>query len=133
MKPLDLYQTEKPYHINLPANALKRHAQSNEVSQEYTGIRIKNLRGFENDFTLDKNGFQVFKDADCSLDSDLSTHSASAAPAPIMYSDPDVVRKKYYPAIERLLKEKLGAQCAKAFTHDVWPPPCIIIEIRCSR
>lgn len=119
LKRLDLYQTEKPYHINLPANALGRHAQSNEVSQEYAGIRIKSLRGFENDFNLDKNGFQIFEDIDCGDDADWSTHSASAAPTSDVYADPDIVRKKYYPAIERLLKKKLGAQMTKAFTHDV--------------
>lgn len=126
LKRLDLYQTEKPYHINLPANALGRYAQSNEVSQEYAGIRIKSLRGFENDFNLDKNGFQIFEDIDCGDDADWSTHSASAAPTSDVYADPDIVRKKYYPAIERLLKKKLGAQMAKAFTHDVWLPPYII-------
>lgn len=122
LKPLDLYRTEKPYHINLPANALGGHAQSNEVSQEYAGIRIENLRGFENDFTLDKNGFQIFQDTDCNDESGWSAPSASLVPTSDVYDDPDIVRKNYYPAIERLLKEKLGAQSAKAFTHDVCLP-----------
>lgn len=126
LKPLDLYQTEKPYHINLPANALGRHAQSNEVSQEHTGIRIENLRGSENEFTLDKTGFQIFQVTDCGDNPDWSTHSASAVSTSDIYNDPDIVRKTYYPAIERLLKDKLGAQSAKAFTHDVWLPTYII-------
>ena len=124
LKPLDLYQTEKPYHINLPVNALGSHAQSNEVSQEYAGIRIQSLRGFESCFTLDKNGFQVFQDTDCSDASDWSTRGARAAPGSDVYSDPALVRENYYPAVERFLKEKLGARLAKAFTHDVWQPPC---------
>ena len=119
LAPLKLYQTEKPYHINLPANALGGHAQSNEVSREHAGIRVENLRGFEKDFTLDKNGFQIFQDTDWRENSDRSTHSFSAAPISGFYDDPDTVRKYYYPAIESLLKEKLGAQSAKAFTHDV--------------
>lgn len=126
LKPLDRYQTEKPYHINLPANALGSHAQSNEVSQEYSGIRIENLRDFENEFTLDKNGFQIFQDTNPGDDSVSSTHSASATPTSDVHDDPDIVRKNYYPAVERLLKEKLGAQLAKVFTHDVWLPPYII-------
>lgn len=126
MEPLQLYQTEKPYHINLPANALGGHAQSNEVSQEYAPIRIVDLRGSENDFTLDKHGFQIFRGTDWADDSDRSMYSGSAALLSGFNNDPDTVRKYYYPAIENLLKEKLGAHSAKAFTHDVWLPPYII-------
>lgn len=129
LEPLQLYQTEKPYHINLPANALGGHAQSNEVSQEYARIRIVDLRGSESDFTLDKHGFQIFQDTNGADNPDRSMHSGSAALLPGFYEDPDTVRKYYYPAIENLLKEKLGAQSVKAFTHDVWLPPYIIWEI----
>lgn len=122
LKPLHLYQTEKPYHINLPANALGSHAQSNEVSEEYAGIQIEDLRGFENDFTLDKNGFQIFQDTDCSNSSVCSTYGTSAVPTSDFYDDPDLVRKYYYPTIERFLKEKLKAQLVKPFTHEVWLP-----------
>lgn len=126
LEPLQLYLTEKPYHINLPAIALGGHAQSNEVSREYAQIRIEDLRGSGNDFTLHKNGFQIFQDTNWADDPDRSTHSGSAALLSGFYEDPDSVRKYYYPAIENLLKEKLGAKSAKAFTHDVWPPPYII-------
>ena len=124
LKPLDLYRAEKPYHINLPSEALGSHAQSNEVSHEYPGIRIKSLRGLENEFTLDRNGFQIFQDIDCGDGSKRSLHDVSAAPSPDYFDDPDAVRRNYYPTIERLLKEKLGAQSAIAFTHDVWLPLC---------
>ncbi len=126
LKPLHLYRTEKPYHINLPANALGDYAQSNEISQEYAGIRLQDLRGYENDFTLDRHGFQIFQDADFGDDSDRSPHTRGAAPDSDVYDDPRIVRKSYYPAIERLLKEELGAQSAKVFTHDVWLPAFII-------
>lgn len=126
LEPLNLYQREKPYHINLPANALGGYAQSNEVSREYTGIRIKNLRGFENEFTLDQNGFQIFQDTECGDVPKCSTHSANAASTSGLFDDPDIVRRYYYPRIERLLKQKLRAQSAKVFTHDVWPPSYII-------
>ena len=123
LKPLDLYQAEKPYHINLPSEALGSHAQSNEVSHEYSGIQIQNLRGRENDFNLDRNGFQVFQDINCSDSPNRSCHNVSAAPSPDIFDSPDAVRRIYYPTIERLLKEKLGAQSARAFTHDVRLPP----------
>ena len=121
LEPLQLYQTEKPYHINLPANALGGHVQSNEVSREYAGMRIENLRGFENKFSLDKHGFQIFQDIPWGDASDWSTPSAGASPTSCFYDDPDTVRRDYYPAIESLLKEKLRAKSAKAFTHDVRP------------
>ena len=124
LKPLDLYQAEKPYHINLPSKALGGHAQSNEVSHEYPGIQIQSLRGLEKDFTLDRNGFQIFQDIDCGDTFNRSSHNVSAVPSPDIFDDPDAVRRIYYPTIERLLKEKLGAQSARAFTHDVWLPPC---------
>ena len=119
LEPLQLYQTQKPYHINLPASALGAHAQSNEVSREYAGIRIENLRGFEDNFTLDKHGFQIVQDSHWADGPDGCTHSAGAAPIPSFEDDPDTVRKYYYPAIESLLKKSLRAQSAKAFTHDV--------------
>ena len=122
LEPLQLYQKEKPYHINLPASALRDHAQSNEVSRECAGIRIENLRGFENDFNLDEHGFQVFQDIHWGYHSEWSTNSVGATPISRFYNDPDAVRNYYYPAIENLLKEKLRAQSAKAFTHDVGLP-----------
>ena len=118
LEPLQIYQTEKPYHINLPANALGVHVQSNEVSREYAGMRIENLRGSENKFTLDIHGFQIFQDIHWDDSSYWSTHTAAALTSDL-YHDPDSVRKYYYPKVESLLKEKLRAQSAKAFTHDV--------------
>lgn len=128
LKPLHLYQTEKPYHINLPANALGSHAQSNEVSEEYAGIKIQDLRGLEKDFTLDRNGFQIIQDASRGAESSF-THNASAAPTSDIFDDTDTVRKYYYPAVERLLKDKLKVQSAKAFTHDVCLPPSKTMNI----
>ena len=126
LEPLKLYQTEKPYHINLPADALGDYVQSNEVSREYARMRIENLRGLENKFTLDKHGFQIFQDIHWGHACDWSTHTADAAPKSVNYHDPDSVRKYYYPTIESLLKERLRAQSAKAFTHDVRLLPHII-------
>ena len=126
LEPLQVYQKEKPYHINLPADALGDHVQSNEVSQEYAGMRIENLRGLENKFTLDKHGFQVFQDFHWGDACDWSTPTTSASPTSCFYNDPDSVRKFYYPEIESLLKEKLGAQSSKVFTHDVRPLPHIL-------
>lgn len=123
LEPLQIYQTEKPYHINLPADALGGHVQSNEVSREYAGMRIENLRGFEKKFTLDKHGFQIFQDIHLGDVWDFFTPTAGASSSSCFYDDPDTVRKIYYPAIENLLKEKLRAQSSKAFTHDVRPLP----------
>ena len=126
LEPLQLYQTEKPYHINLPADAIGDHVQSNEVSREYAGMRIENIRGLENKFNLDRHGFRIFQDIHWGDSWDWSAPTAGAFPTSCFYDDPDSVRKYYYPTIENLLKERLRAQSAKAFTHDVRLLPHII-------
>ncbi|KAL6713620.1 hypothetical protein ACLMJK_009085 [Lecanora helva] len=103
LRRLNTYKTEKPYHINLPARALGCHWQTNEVSQEQGDIRIEDIRGREEHFSLDTNGFQVLRAAWNGLNHD----------------DPDAVRRGYYHTIECLLEDRLGARFAKAFTHDI--------------
>ncbi|KAL3479805.1 hypothetical protein BJX99DRAFT_221806 [Aspergillus californicus] len=53
------YQTIKPYHINIPAWGLPAGRQSNEFSIPYSNIPVKGLRSQLQEFTLDRNGFQV--------------------------------------------------------------------------
>jgi hypothetical protein len=127
LKPLAVYETEKPYHINLPANALLEGSQSNEESGEYPGIQVSNLRGQEDQFTLDRNGFQVFG---CGASDELeTTKRLNNAVSYDEYADPDIVRKKYYPAVNEFLKSVLGAGEALAFTHDVRLSECEIFGL----
>ncbi|KAL8895871.1 MAG: hypothetical protein Q9207_007971 [Kuettlingeria erythrocarpa] len=123
LKPLDLYRTLKPYHINLPVNALPPGVQSNEESEEYQGIIIRNIRGKESTFNLDRNDFQVFTAAGTNHSPFTQAKSVYEALKEKEYSNADVVRERYYPAVEAFLKTALGAEKALAFTHDVSHEP----------
>lgn len=66
-------------------------------------VRIEDARGREAEFTLDRNGFALVS-------------------APTQVSDfysPDKVKSVYYPKVERLLKQQLGASRVFVFDHVV--------------
>ena len=123
LKPFDLYRTVKLYHINLPAITLPPGVQSNEESEEYQDIAIRNVRGKESNFTLDWNGFQVFTATGSNKSPSTQAKIVSEALKEEEYNNADVVREKYYPAVETFLKTALGAERALAFTHDVSHEP----------
>ena len=66
-------------------------------------IRVEDARGREQEFTLDRNGFQLAK-----------------APSQVrdFYSDEEV-KRTYYPEVEQLLRERLGANRVFIFDHTV--------------
>ena len=77
-------------------------------------VTIEDARGRETEFTLDRNGFQIVK----------------APTAVADFYDPDEIKRVYYPEVERLVKEKLGASRVVVFDHNVrnatkpgHPPP----------
>jgi hypothetical protein len=76
---------------------------------EYSGIddphdlRIEDARGREAEFDLDRNGFQLV-----------------AAPTLVTdFYSTEEVRRTYYPEVERLLRENLGASRVVVFDHTV--------------
>jgi len=66
-------------------------------------IRIEDGRGREQEFTLDRNGFQL-------------VHAPSKVRD--FYSE-DEIRRTYYPEVEQLLRDKLGATRVAIFDHTV--------------
>jgi hypothetical protein len=66
-------------------------------------ITIEDARGHENEFSLDRNGFQL-------------VHAPSTVGD--FYSAEEVERI-YYPEVEKLLRETLGARKVKIFDHTV--------------
>ena len=66
-------------------------------------IAIEDARGRENEFSLDRNGFQL-------------VHSASAVRD---FYTPEEVERTYYPEVEKLLRDTLGARKVKIFDHTV--------------
>ena len=128
LQPLELYKTVKPYHINVPPNALPPGTQSNEQMQPYSDIPVTDLRGREHEFTLDRHGFQVFKDLE-EEESKATTDDAEAKTQGSTrlsnclgfeeYADSKAIRKTYRLMVEKFLSTVLGAELVRAFTHDV--------------
>ena len=66
-------------------------------------VRIEDARGRENEFTLDRNGFAL-------------THAATAVKD---FYDPEEIKRVYYPEVESLLRQRLGASRVFVFDHVV--------------
>src|SRR6201984_1520300 len=64
-------------------------------------VRIEDARGRESEFTLDRNGFALVK----------------APTAVANFYDPEEIKRVYYPEVEQLLKDKLGASSGFVFYH----------------
>ncbi len=66
-------------------------------------VTIDDARGRESEFTLDRNGFALLK-----------------APTAVRnFYDPEEIKSVYYPEVERLLRDTLGASRVFAFDHNV--------------
>ena len=66
-------------------------------------VRIEDARGRETEFTLDRNGFALVH-----------------APTQVRdFYSPEEVKNVYYPEVERLLKQQLGASRVFVFDHGV--------------
>jgi hypothetical protein len=66
-------------------------------------VGIEDARGRESEFTLDRNGFALLK----------------APTAVADFYDPEEIKRVYYPEVERLLHEKLGAARVFIFDHNM--------------
>jgi hypothetical protein len=95
-----LYRTTKPFHTRLPFMGEIR--RSNIVAQGYSSVKIHDIRGLEDEFTLDKSGFQY-----CSVPANIS-----------QWTD-DTVRELYLPAMESWLKDFFQVSRVHIFTTSV--------------
>jgi hypothetical protein len=105
--PLDLYKVEKPFYSNVPAPDGR---QSNQVAWKYDGIEFHDIRTELDRFTLDQNGFEIFQfgeEVDKEADKFDSDHW---------------IEQNCYPAVENLLKARLGDVDVKVFDHTVGLP-----------
>jgi len=66
-------------------------------------VMIEDARGRETEFTLDRNGFALVK----------------APTAVVDFYDPKEINCVYYPEVEQLLRDKLGASRVFVFDHNV--------------
>jgi hypothetical protein len=100
---LPRYQTEKPFYVNFPVHDVPGVPQHNVLHERCEGIQIQDIRGREDEFRIDTQGFQLLQH-DTSMTSDD------------FENDRDV-RAKYYPEIIKLLTQTLGASKVVPFEH----------------
>jgi len=97
------HQTEKPYKLQYdPGEDIPRW---NCVNETQSGVRIHDIRGKEDQFTLEKQGFAVYK-----LNSKLS---------PEDFDNETKVKKVYYQELSQLLKETLGAKRVEILEYGI--------------
>ena len=91
---------EKPayYRIEPPPGV----PRSNGIADPHE-VTIEDARGRESEFTLDRNGFALIK---------------APTAVPDFYS-PEEIKRVYYPEVERLLQNVLGASRVFVFDHNV--------------
>ena len=92
--------TEKPayYRIDPPPGV----PRSNGIDDPHE-VTIEDVRGRASEFTLDRNGFALVK----------------APTAVANFYDPEEIKRIYYPEVERLVRDKLGASRVFVFDHNV--------------
>ncbi|KAK0738668.1 hypothetical protein B0T18DRAFT_334096 [Schizothecium vesticola] len=103
LAPLPRYRTEKPYYVNFPVTNVPGVSQHNVCHERYGGIRMHDIRGREDEFSLDTQGFQ------------LTRHSTSMTNDE--FEIDHVIREKYYPEVISLLTRVLGAAQVLPFEH----------------
>jgi hypothetical protein len=91
---------EKPayYRVDPPPGVSRWNGED-----DMREVTIEDARGRETEFTLDRNGFQLVK----------------ARTAVADFYDPEEIKRVYYPEVEQLLKDKLGASRVFVFDHNV--------------
>lgn len=127
LEPLDRYKNEKPYLINIPSEALSSGSATNESYIPYGNIIINDVRGRENSFTLDQNGFAVFHDGQqynpsfksSTVSRDLRRNFLGTVLEYEEYESYQLVKQKYRAATDTFLTHLLGAETTKTFGHEV--------------
>ena len=66
-------------------------------------VRIEDARGRESEFTLDRNGFALVEASTTVRD----------------FYDPEEIKRVYYPEVEQLLRDTIGASRVFVFDHNV--------------
>ena len=98
----DLYEHEKPYQLKyIPDNGVPA---SNYRVEKREGIKITSVRGREDQFSIEKNGFAIFK--------------MDQAPPYDDFNNPDGIRA-YLETVVQSVKTLLGADKVQVFHYAV--------------
>lgn len=97
------FLSEKPYRLRYDPGA--EIPRTNCETQVQTDVLVRDIRGSESKYTLDRNGFQVLR-LNCKL-------------APAEFHDREKVKDVYYEELRELLKRELGAKRVEILEHGV--------------
>ena len=126
-EPLDLKvqtsataQTAKPRPVETTLNYYKDPGDGSEPHPSYVGkpetyerpyeklqVTVNDIRGSEESYTLDKQGFQIYNHASKEKD----------------FVDDEQIKAIYYPETEQLLKDATGASRIFIFDHTIRRAP----------
>lgn len=99
----ELHQEAKPFKLQYdPGDDIPR---TNCVNKTYDSVLIRDLRGCVRGFSFQKNGFSILR-----LESQLE---------PDEFYDQARVEKVYYPELQNLLRQYLGAKRVEVLEHLV--------------
>ncbi|TBU23189.1 hypothetical protein BD311DRAFT_868949 [Dichomitus squalens] len=96
--------TEEPYqYVQAPPEGKAPHNLGSEPHE----VTVRDARGREDEFSLDKNGFQFVKYPSVEKE----------------FDDEERIKAVYYPEVEKLLKEVAGAKRVFIFDHTIRRKP----------
>ncbi|KAI0593546.1 hypothetical protein F4775DRAFT_607624 [Biscogniauxia sp. FL1348] len=101
LKNLPLYETTKPYVVNLPLSHVPAGQRTNQDCHAYSGIQVRDIRAAEETPTLDRNGFELSRSVPLSLEYEE-------------FRDPAKVREVYLENVKTALLELTGAEYANS-------------------
>lgn len=96
LRDLNLYNREKPFHLDLSKDREADSFLTNIVHDVYDDVIVTDIRGNEGLFNLDIHGFQLAK------------HITSMHPHD--FDEPEKIRAAYFPEMASYLKTFLGAK-----------------------
>jgi hypothetical protein len=86
-----------------PHNYMYAHEPTRNYGDDHHKVAIHDIRGHENEYNLDKNGFQIVK-------SETSEKE---------FKDDEQIKTRYYKEVEELLKKVTGAHKVVIFDHTI--------------
>lgn len=104
LSPMRLYEKEKPFFSNIPFFEIEGARQSN-LRTLHQPITLEDIRGKEDNYTLDRNGFQIVKEAAFGTSRD--------------FEDDTWVIEEYEPRVKETIKQATGAERVEIFDFTV--------------
>lgn len=99
----DLYRHEKPYEILFDVSSFGKEAAQTNLRLESCPVRVVDARPSRDGFHLDTNGFEF--------------HEHKTTLGDCEFDDKNLVKERYYPEVERLLRQVLPAASGFLIFH----------------